>query len=244
MQERKKGNALSEQQYSMTSMNNLALMLAESLDKMQQSMQMSGSGSGMPCPNPGGGQPSSLESMSKMQQQLNEGMGEGKDGKSGEGEKGKEGESGKGGNNGKSSEELARMAATQGEIRRQLQEYIEQLESEGGNGGALNKLVEEMKKTEDDIINRRISQETLERQKQIEVRLLKSEKANQEREKKKKREAIEGKNRNHSNFTQKNQYKEQREIQDEILISAPIEMSPYYRALLKKYLYKLQQEYD
>jgi hypothetical protein len=233
MQDRNIGGALGEQQYSMTSMNNLALMLAESLDKMQQSMQMSGSGGGKPCPNPGTGSPSTMEMMTKMQQELNKGM-----------SKGKKGEGTKGEGDQPGSEELARMAATQGEIRRQLQEYIEQLESEGGNGSSLNKVVDEMKKTEDDIVNRRISQETIERQKQIEVRLLKSEKAEQEREKEKKRESVAGINKKRSNFTDEKEYKKQSESQEEILITAPIEMSPFYRALLNKYLYKLQQEND
>lgn len=235
MQDRKKGNALGEQQYAMTSMNNLALMLSESLENMKQSMQMMGKGGGQACPTPGmGNKPTSMKSMSKMQQQLNEGMEKGNS---------KDGQGGKDGVNG-NSEELARMAATQGEIRRQLQEYMEKLESEGGNGGALNKLIEEMKKSEDDMVNRRITQETLERQKQIEVRLLKSEKAEQQREKEKKRESSEGKNRNRSNLTNQIEYKDRSTDQEEILITVPIEMSPYYKALLKKYLYQLEQVND
>jgi len=66
----------------------------------------------------------------------------------GKGMKGKSEKNGLGGKNGLNgkSEELARMAAEQGEIRRMLQEFIEQLEAEGGSGSALNKLTEEMKK--------------------------------------------------------------------------------------------------
>jgi len=243
LQERVVGSALGEQQYAMTSMNNLALMLAESLDKMQQSMQMSGSGGGQTCPNPGTGKPANLETLSKMQQELNKGIQEGKKGEEGTGSNGEDGEDGKDGNK-LNSEELARMAAAQSEIRRQLQQFIEQLESEGGSGNALNKLVEDMKKSEEDMVNRRITQETLERQKQIEVRLLQSEKAELEREKKKKREAVAGVKKNRSNFTNQNEYKKQRELQEEILIAAPIEMTPFYRALFNKYLYKLQQDND
>ena len=106
----------------------------------------------------------------------------------------------------------------------------------------MNKLIEEMKKTEDDIINRRITQETLERQKQIEVRLLKSENARLEREKEKKRESKEGKSRNTGNQNIDLKYNTKSDIQEEILITAPIEMSPYYRELLKKYIYKLEKE--
>ena len=99
-----------------------------------------------------------------------------------------------------------------------------------------------MKRSEDDIINRRITQETLERQKQIEVRLLKSEKAEQEREKDKKRESSIGKDRKRSNLNLVLEYKDTEMVSEEILITEPIEMTPYYRDLLKKYLYNLEKE--
>ena len=232
LQDRRIGKSLGEQQYAMTSQNNLALMLDESLDQMQMSLAMSGSGQGQQCPNPGQGEPQSMEQMSEMQKQLNQGMQQGME---------NEGQSGENGLN-SDSEQLARMAEAQSEIRRQLQEYLEEMESQGGSGNALNKLIEEMQKTEEDIINRRITQETLERQKQIEVRLLQSEKAEQEREKEKKRESTVGKDRKRSNLTDVLEYNESEMANEEILIAEPIEMAPYYRELLKRYLYNLQKE--
>jgi hypothetical protein len=175
-----------------------------------------------------------MQEMLKMQQQMNSGM---------QGKAQKKGLNGKNGLNSQ-SKELARMAAMQGEIRRRLQEYIEELERNGIDGSALSKLAEEMEKTEDDIIHRKISQQTLERQKQLEVRLMKSEKAEQEREKQKKRESEEGKNRNKSILNNNLKYNLKKENQQEILILSPIEMSPYYRALLNRYLYKLEKEHD
>ena len=233
LQAQNKGKAMSEQQYAMTSMNNLALMLSESLQKMKQSMQMSGNSKpGSKCKSPGKGKTPSMSDIMSEQQGLNKNM---------KGKSKKNGLDGKSGLNGK-SEELARMAAAQGEIRRMLQEFIEQLEGEGGNGNALNKLAEEMKKTEDDIVNRKVSQETLERQKNIETRLLKSQKALQEREKEKKRESKEGKNKKNSNLNNKLEYNTTKATQEEILITIPIEVRPYYKNLLKEYLYKLENE--
>ncbi|MCF6341603.1 MAG: hypothetical protein L3J31_02200 [Bacteroidales bacterium] len=233
MQERKKGPAQSQQQYSMTSMNNLALMLAESLDQMKQSMQMQNSKPGQgKCNNPGMGSSPSLKEMLQMQQQMNGRM---------QGKAKKKGLGGKEGLNAQ-SKELARMAAMQGEIRRRMQQYIDELERNGMNGSSFSKLAEDMQKIEDDIINRRITEQTLERQKQLEVRLLKSEKAEQEREKKKERESEAGKNVKRSNQNSILQYKDEKANQQEILILSPIEMSPYYRALLNKYLYKLERE--
>lgn len=233
LQARNKGKTSSEQQYSMTSINNLSLMLSESLEQMKQSMQMSGNQKGgSKCKNPGQGKSPSMSEIMNRQKGANKGL---------KGKTKKNGLDGKNGLNSK-SEELARMAATQGEIRRMLQEFIEQLEGEGGDGDALQKLAEEMKKTEDDIINRRVSQETLERQKNIETRLLRSQKALQEREKEKKRESKEGINRKTGNLNNKIEYKPIKDIKEEILITVPLEVSPYYRNLLKEYLYKLEMK--
>jgi len=55
LQEQNKGKALSEQQYAMTSINNLALMLSESMEQMMQSMEMSGKQKGRQMQNPGKG---------------------------------------------------------------------------------------------------------------------------------------------------------------------------------------------
>lgn len=233
MQERQKGTALGQQQYAMTSMNNLALMLAESLDQMKESMQSQSEKQGKgKCNNPGGQGAPSMSEMLQMQQQMNSGM---------SGKAQKNGLNGKEGLNAK-SKELARMAAMQGEIRRRMQQYIEELERNGNDGSGLSKLAEEMEKTEEDIINRKISLQTLERQKQLEVRLLKSEKAEQEREKKKTRESEEGFNRKRGNLNTNIEYTDEKANQQEILILSPIEMSPYYRALLNKYLYKLERQ--
>lgn len=232
LQDRKRGQALSDQQYSMTSMNNLALMLSESLDQMQTSMQNAGQKGGQSCPTPGSGKPGSMEEMIRMQQGLNNGM-----------EKGQK-ENGLNGDQGlnQQSEKLARMAALQSEIRRKLSEYLEQIERSHGSAGDLSRLIDEMKKTEEEIVNKRITKETLERQKQIEVRLLKSERAKLEREKKEQRESNEGINRIRDNSVRnENPLKEQQKKED-LLQTIPIEMTPYFNNLLKMYLYKLETQ--
>jgi hypothetical protein len=180
--------------------------------------------------NPGMGKSPKMGDLLQMQQGLNEGMGK------------KGSKQGKEGQNGLNSEQLARMAAMQAEIRRMLQDYINELEAEGGNGSALNKLAEEMEKSENDIINNRLNIEALKRQKDIEVRLLKAKNAELKREKENKRESIEGKSRKRSNQIERIEYKENVITQEEILKSIPIEMSPYYKELFKKYLYKLERE--
>ena len=66
--------AAGRQQYVMTGVNNLALMLSEALNQMQQQMQKipakEGSGS---CKKPGGkGQKPSMANMRQMQEQINQ----------------------------------------------------------------------------------------------------------------------------------------------------------------------------
>lgn len=235
LQERRTGESLGAQQYAMTSTNNLSLMLAESLKQMKSSMQMSGQKSGQgQCNSPGAGKKPSLEDIMEGQKKLGERMK--KNGK-------KEGGEGAGGVNG-NSQELARMAAMQGEIRRQLQDLIDEVEASGQNGNNLNKIAEEMQKTEEDLIHRKFRQETIERQKEIETRLLRSKEAMQEREKEKKRESSEGKNRQNRNLNQQLKYKDIEKGQEDILLTVPIEVSPYYLDLYKKYLFKLENEKD
>jgi len=183
-------SAMGKQQYVMTSVNNLALLLAESLKQMEQNMSMKSSGkAGKSCPSPGAGKPS-MKSMRQMQEKLNQqmeamkkSMQKGKDNK---GEKGQSGQ-------GSMSEQLARMAAQQESLRKQLQGYRDQLQKEGVlSDKGLNKMIEEMDKTESDLVNKILNQETMRRQEEILTRLLESEKAEMQREQEERRESNQG----------------------------------------------------
>ncbi len=178
---------LNKQQYTMTSVNNLALMLAESLKQMQQNMAMKSSGkSGKSCPMPGQGKPS-MKSMRQMQEKLNQQMEAMK--KSMQEGKGQEGKTGRSG----MSEQLARMAAEQESLRKQLQEYRDQMQKEGRlSDKGLNKMIQDMERTETELVNKIINQETMRRQEEILTRLLESEKAEMQREQEERRESNEG----------------------------------------------------
>ena len=88
--------------------------------------------------------------------------------------------------------DLAKMMGRQEMIRQQLEKMAEKIqESENGNTDNLRKAIEKMEQTEEDIANDNITKETLQRQNQIIEHLLEAEKAEQERDKDKKREAKE-----------------------------------------------------
>src|SRR5690606_34806546 len=117
------------QQLVMTSYNNLALMLNESLQQMQQQMQamMQGGGS---CNKPGGkGMPKPGESMNpgNMKEMLKKQLEEMQKGMNPNGNKpgeqpGQKPGDGSAGMGGLSNKQIAKMAAEQSAIRRRLEE--------------------------------------------------------------------------------------------------------------------------
>ncbi|MBL1143712.1 MAG: hypothetical protein HND54_02130 [Bacteroidetes bacterium] len=232
------------QQLSMTSINNLALLLDEAIQNMQAQMQMKGSGKGS-CKKPGQGKPSP-GSMKKMQEALNKQMEEMKkameNGEKPGGKKGKKpGETGSGGQGGM-SKELAQMAAKQAAIRKALKEMQEQLEGEGsGGGGQLEKLGDLMEQNEIDIVNRQITNQTILRQQEILTRLLESEKAEKEREKEEKRESKEFTEqfiRNQTNFLE---YNRQKNKEVELLRTLPPSFNQFYKQKVSEYFKTLKQ---
>ena len=110
-----------KQQAAMSSINTLALMLSETLSDMQQQMMSNKSGSGScskPGSNqkPGSGKPS-FKSLKEMQEMLNKQLEGLKNGKDPNGESGQK----------SMSEQLAKLAAQQEAIRKQLQELADEL---------------------------------------------------------------------------------------------------------------------
>ncbi|MEZ5172927.1 MAG: DUF4175 family protein [Bacteroidia bacterium] len=177
MAERRTPQAAERQQYVMTSINNLALMLSELSEQMQQQLaqqqQQQGNGScNKPGQNkkPGNGKPS-MATLKQMQQQLNDQMKQMMEGM------------GKPGAKGNPSEQLAKMAAQQEMIRNAMQKMMNEMIKEGdsGNSGNLRNAINKMEQTETDIVNKNITSETLKRQQEILTRLLQAEKAERER---------------------------------------------------------------
>lgn len=235
-EERHTNAVRSRQQFIMTSVNNLALLLAESIDDMQNQMSgMKGSGQSS------GSKPSAspMPSLRQMQQQLNQQIQQLKQSL-------KSGEKNQGETQGKQSmsEQLARMAAEQAAIRRKLQELSGKYESEGSF--QLSKMLKEaakrMEMTEKELVNKVISKQTINRQKQIETRMLESERAEKQQKKEKKRVSEEAKNKNYGNkseFFEYNSKKKKKGI--ELLKTVSPELNLYYKTKVKHYFYNLEE---
>lgn len=264
--ERMQSNAQMRMQYSMTAINNLALMLNESLEQMQKEAKEGKPGNGS-CKKPGKGKPSSkpgdgkpsMQSMKQMQQKLNQQLEELKKQLEQQGNKagGKKpgdkpgqkpggqkpgGMGQQGGQNGQMpgvkgqgmSEQLAKMAAEQEAIRRQMQQMMDKIKKDGGSNPGGN-LADLMEQTEKDIVNRQITQETMKRQQDILTKLLESEKAEREREQDEQRKSNEAKNQNLSNPANFLEYKRLKEKEMELLNTVPPSLTPYYKQKVNEY---------
>lgn len=227
--------AMTHQQYLMQSVNNLALLLIEALEQMNSQMQQQSSGncSGN-CKSKGNkpGNKPSAKSMKQLQEQLNQQMEQLM-------KQMKEGKQGEGGQ--AYSEQLAKMAAQQEAIRRQLQEYAEMLKSMGipFDQNILNELLQNMEQTEKDLVNKQLNQSTMNRQNDILVRLMESEKAELEREKDENRTSRTGKVINNSNPEEFFQYKRDRTTSEEIIKSVPPMFNGFYRQKVSKFYIEL-----
>ena len=222
--ERRTAEATRHQQYAMTSMNNLALMLSEALDQLQNSMNRGRSGKGK-------GKQQSISELAKMQQQLNQNM------QKARGQLQQQGNQGKSqGGQGSMSEQLAKLAREQMMIRQALQQ-INRDENKDGTGrlGNLDKISKEMEQTERDLVNRRITEEALNRQQQIQTRLLEAEKAEQQREQDQQRESHAGKDIPPGYIKALQEYQQLKQKQTEQVKTVPPAINFYYKLKIKSY---------
>ncbi len=220
VKERRKGNASTEMQFSMTSINNLALMLKDHFDMMMQMMANA-------MPKPGKGKGKGQMNLGQMQQQLNQKMEQLKNG---------------GGKSGRElSEELAKMAAEQERIRRALQEMQEKLKQEGGKlpGGDLPG---KMEQTEMDLVNKQITEQTIRRQREILTRLLEAEKSMREQDMDEERKGETAKEYEKEIPRAFEEYLRLKEKEVELLKTVPPKLYPYYKREVNEYFKRIGTE--
>ena len=242
-------------QYSMTALNNLALVLAESLDKMQSQMRQNNlrMKSGQ-CKNPnnsGNGKSgktgkglgnASPQTMRQMQQALNKQM----EALKKQIEQQNKGNSSSRHELGKSqqlSEDLAKMAAQQEAIRRMMQSYGQELkESSGGDptlAREIDHIIHQMEQTETELVNKTITRQTLQRQHQIMTRLLEHERAELQREREERRESQEAQELyGQPSLEEMKRYERQSKPMQDQMRTLPATMTPYYRNMVNEFLFQ------
>ena len=216
IKERKKSNASTDMQLSMTSINNLALMLNDHFDMMMEMMANA-------MPSMKGKKQKGQQSLGEMQKKLNQQIEQIKN-------------SGKSGR--QLSEDLARMAAEQERIRRALYDMQEKLKQEGGKplGGDLPG---KMEQTELDLVNKQLTEQTIRRQKEILTRLLESEKSMREQELDEERKGEAAKDYQKEIPKAFEEYLRLKEKEVELLKTVPPKLYPYYKKEVNEYFKRL-----
>lgn len=232
--ERRTAEANRHQQYAMTSMNNLALMLSDALNNMQAKMNQQKQG-GSPKKSSKSQQ---MQQLAKQQQQLNQNMQRAREQLQQQQQQGK--------NQAQSaqqrgiSEQLARMAREQQMIRQEMQRLNNEDRRDGGTGiKDMDKISQQMEQTESDIVNRRITEDALKRQQQIHVRMLEAEKAAQEQEQEQQREGHAGKDMPPGYVKALQDYQQVKEKQTEQIRTVPPALNLYYKKKIKTYFDQL-----
>lgn len=221
IRDRRKALAISEQQFAMTSMNNLALLLDDVLEQMQNAMA-----DAMGKPNKKNGD-QKVPSLSELQQQLNNKIEELK----GSGKSGRQ-----------LSEELAELAAEQERIRKALEGAQEGFgENENGMKPGSG-ITEKMEETETDLVNKQITQETINRQKEILTRLLEAEDALRERDLDEERKGETGNDYDKELPDAFEEYLKLKEQEIELLKTIPPKLYPYYKNEVNEYFNRLSGE--
>jgi hypothetical protein len=226
LRDRRLSMASSKQQFAMTSINNLALMLSDVLKNMQQQMNAMA----MPGKGKGSKKGENPEGMGEMQKQLNGKMQQlQKSGKSGRG----------------LSEELSQMATQQAMIRqllKKLEENAKGTETGKQQEKQVKELMDKMDETETDLVNKRVNPNTINRQNEILTRLLESEKAFKQQEEDPKRQAETAKSTKTSTpafFDSTNSKLKNKQV--EVLRSVNPSYNLFYKKEANQYLQKVSK---
>lgn len=245
LEERQVPQAQVAQRRAMKNLNDLSLMMNESLDQAQQASGAPGSGS---CNKPGGtGQSGKsgavpMDKITEGQQGLSEQLQKMKDkmGKEGESGEGKEGKDGKSGKNGLSAKEFAQAAAHQAALRKALQELNNAKKEQGKGSKLLEEIMNNMDKIETDLVNKRLNNETLNRMKDIETRLLEAEKAEKQRELDEKRKSETAMEKRKAIPPALEDYLKKRQQETDMYKTVSPALKPYYKSLVDEYYNSLK----
>ncbi|HEY9047337.1 MAG TPA: hypothetical protein VIN08_15635 [Ohtaekwangia sp.] len=217
--ERRRPQASTEMQASMTSINNLALMLDDHFDIMMQ--MMSNAQPSMGKSKQKGQKPS----LSQMQQQLNQKIQDLK----GSGKSGRQ-----------LSEELAEMAAEQERIRKALQDMQEKMKEDGKMPGG--DLPSKMEQTEMDLVNKQLTDQLIKRQQDILTRMLETEKSMREQDMDEERKGETAKDYDKEIPKAFEEYLRLKEKEVELLKTVPPKLYPYYKKEVSDYFKRMNNQ--
>jgi len=212
------------QQEAMTSVNNLANMLSDIMKQVQEQMMNAQAGQQM-CNKPGQKPKPGMKGVSDQQKKLNDQLRQMMQ-------------------NGKlEGDQLQKMAAQQKAIRRQLQEAQQQMKGEGKGEslGDMDKVMQDMQESEEDLVNKQLSAEMMKRQQQILSRLLQAQRSVREQDYDDKREAKTARKLDQKSPEELSLEEYKNRIRQELLKSNKLEYSSDFMILIDQYYKKLEK---
>ena len=216
--ERRKPQAFTEMQATMTSINNLALMLDDHFEMMMEMMAKAKSSMGKSKNKQKGQKPN----LSQLQEQLNQRIERLKN----SGKSGKE-----------LSEELAELAAEQERIRKALQQMQDQMKGDSPAPG--NQIPGKMEQTEMDLVNKQLTDQLIKRQQEILTRLLDAEKSMREQDLDEERKGETAKEYDKEIPRAFEEYLRLKEKEVELLKTVPPKLYPYYKKEVSDYFKRM-----
>ncbi|HNA40677.1 MAG TPA: DUF4175 domain-containing protein, partial [Saprospiraceae bacterium] len=139
--------------------------------------------------------------------------------------------------------EFAEMAARQAALRKMIENMKKQNQEQGKGAGEnkiLDELIQDMNKTEKDLVNKRLNNEMLKRQKEIETKLLESERAEREREFDNKRKAEQADQIDNRMPPALKEYIKKRQSEIELYKDVNPSLKIYYKNLVEEYFKTLK----
>jgi len=217
----------------MKNVNDLALMLNEAMQQMQEQMAGMMPGSQM-CKKPGnkpGGKPGKVpgDKITEGQGKLNDQMKKMKEGMKG---------GGKGGN----AKQFAEAAAKQAALRKALEDLNNEKKEQGKGSQELQEIIDQMNKVETDLVNKKFDNQVFKRQQDILTKLLKADKAERQREYDNKRKAETGVDKKRELPPSVQQYLKERKADVELFKTMSPDLRPFYKGLVDKYYNSFKKE--
>ena len=246
-------NGISNQQYVMTSANELTDMLSSTLDNMKNPSSSSSSSSGKGKKGESFSLPDIIQSQQDLIQKMKDGMSgkkpgqpkqgegeqqggeQGKDGKS-QGEKGGKGKEGEEGMDG----ELYQIYKEQAALRQQLENAIKQ---GGSKSGDAKKALEQMEDLEQQILENGFNQSTINKMQKLNYQLLKLDEATFKQGKDEKRKSTTNNSEYDRNKAKELEFRKQYYNQNEILNRQSLPLQETYKKKVQEY-FNIKKETD
>lgn len=238
LEERKISSAGNNQQRIMKSVNDLAVMLSETMEQMQMDMAQQMQGDQM-CENPGMSNPNDgdngnvpMDKITEGQGELNEQMKKMAEENQGKMEQGEEG---------MSSEDFAKMAREQAKLKKMLEKHNESMREQGLGQQSVQDIIDQMEKMETNLVNKQLTAEMLRRQEDIITRLLEAEKAERQQKMSEKRKAETAKEMKEKEIPPAlAEYLQKRKNEIEVLKRTSPALQPFYKSLIDEYYQSLR----